>query len=102
MQILFFLESSDQQVAVSGIDVPVKVSEIFTGAVFAMIGEFDSGPCLACSALGQKLSSKYAFRHDRKVFKASQEVGGKQHRTAAGVMVRADQRELAVAGDWFS
>jgi hypothetical protein len=100
VQILFFLKSSDQQVTVSGIDVPVEVSEIFAGTVFTMIREFDTGACLAGSALGQKLTAEHTFRHDRKVFEASEEVGRKQHRTAAGVMVRTDQRELA--GDWLS
>ena len=79
VQVLFFLKPSDQQVTVPGIDVPVEIPEVFAGAVFAMVGEFDTGPCLASSALSQQLSAKYPFRHDRKVFEACQEIGRKQH-----------------------
>jgi hypothetical protein len=79
VQVLFFLEASDEQISVASVDIPVEVSEVFSGAVFAVVGEFDTGSCLSSSALGQQLSSEHAFRHERKVFEACQKVGRKEH-----------------------
>ena len=81
-----------KQVAMSGIDVPVQITQVVAGCVFPVIRKLDSRTRLGRSALRHQRTAKDLLRHDREVFEASQEVGGKEHVTTANLLRRLPVR----------
>src|SRR5205814_1997164 len=61
---LFFVEAKEEAIEAL-IDVPIEVTEVVTGLVFAMIGELDAGAALFRAPLGSHPTGKDTLRDER-------------------------------------
>ncbi len=74
MQVFFFLKAFEQELVMTGVDVPVEVAKVVAWGVLAMVGELDPAAQLHRPALGEKLAAKHPSRHEREVFQFLQKV----------------------------
>src|SRR5262245_56981269 len=106
MQVFLFLETLEEEIAMSCVDVPIEIAEVVPGRVFTVVREFDAGTKLLRAPLGEQPTANYALGHDRQILNARQEVGGKEHGTgpcgALRIRPRVQQRSSRVreCGDY--
>ena len=79
MKVLLLLKSFQQEIAMASVHIPIEVTKIVTGCIFAVVRELDPRPELHRAALGQERASKDPFGHDREILELGQEVRWKKH-----------------------
>src|SRR3954452_3019209 len=59
-------------------DIPVEVTEVVAGGVFAVVGELDAAAHLHRAALGEDLAPEHALGDEREVLQLLHEFGAEQ------------------------